>query len=89
MKNAGILSPFSDKPNSNSAGTPTKMGQSDSILKNIAKQQPTNKTTTPQKLPNQYSNNNAITNNVLTGNNSVNFACANVNTRGGCNFNYE
>ena len=49
-------------------------------MRNPTKQESTTKTTTPQKLPNQYSNNNAIANNILTGNNSVNFANANVNT---------
>ena len=80
MKNAGISSPFSGKPNSTNTEAPPKLAQSDSILKNPTKQESTTNTKTPQKLPNQYSNNNAIANNILTGNNSVNFANANVNT---------
>ena len=80
MKNAGISLPFSGKPNSTIIEDPPKLSQSDSILKNPIKQESTTNTTTPQKLPNQYSNNNAIANNILTGNNSVNFANTNVNT---------
>ena len=74
MKNAGIFSPFSGKPTSTTAGTPAKLAQSDSILRNPTKQESTTKTTTPQKLPNQNNNNNAVANNILTGNNSVSFA---------------
>ena len=80
MKNTGIPSPFSGKPNSTTTRTSNKLTQSDSILKNLAKQQPTTKKRTPQKLSNQHSNNNKIVNNILIGNNSGNSTNANVNT---------
>ena len=81
-ENSNILSPFSNKSTPLNNKNPNKFKETNSILREPQKHTnnpSTPNTNTPQRLPNQYTNNSTIVNNMLTGDNSINNATANLN----------
>ena len=81
-ESSNILSPFSNKSTPLNNKNPNKFKETNSILREPQKHTnnpSTPNTNTPQRLPNQYTNNSTIANNILTGDNSINNATANLN----------
>ena len=82
QETSNIPSPFSNKSTPLNNKASNKFKETNSILrepKQHTNPQSTSNTTTPQRLPNQYTNNNTIANNILTGDNSINTTTANPN----------
>ena len=84
MKNqsSNITSPFANKSTPSSNVMEQRFKETNSILKSSQSQEnPQPKTTnkTSQRSPNQYSNNNVVANNILSGSNSINIATDSIN----------
>ena len=81
-QSSNITSPFASKPTPSSNTTQQRFKETNSILKSSQSQaNPQSNTTnnTPQRLPNQYSNNNVVTNNILSGSNGTNMTTVSIN----------
>ena len=81
-QSSNITSPFASKPTPPSNKTPQRFKETNSILKSSQSQaNPQSNTTNNnhQRLPNQYSNNNVVANNILSGSNSTNMTTASIN----------
>ena len=81
-QSSNIISPFASKSTPSTNAMKQRFKEKNSILKfsqSQANPQPNTTNNTPQRLPNQYSNNNIVANNILSGSKSTNMTTASIN----------